>query len=325
MHNGSVSRSLHLLAACGVGPVSGQLPSSTKRFPDDVAFRIEIPSVEGPRCVEAAIRAACDMGVPVRRLSQGSGVGLLTNGELEEMAAAAADAGVEVSLFARPCAAWGISPATWASAGGAFAATLRGSEQLAAAVAEIQRAAEHGFRSVLVSDIGLLHVFSKLRAAGDLPSTMQAKASVMLGISNPATARVLADLGADTLNVCPDLDLSQLAAIRAAVDLPLDMYVEAPDNIGGFVRLYELAEIVRVAAPVYLKFGLRNAPDIYPSGTHLESLAVSLTTERVRRARIGMETLERNGCELTTSMPGAMGLAVPTTPAASDGVRAGGA
>jgi len=30
------------------------------------------------------------------------------------------------------------------------------------------------------------------------------------------------------------------------------------------VRLYEIPEIIRVAAPVYIKFGLRNAPNIYP-------------------------------------------------------------
>ena len=68
-----------------------------------------------------------------------------------------------------------------------------------------------------------------------------------------------------------DLSLAQLAAIRAATTMPLDIYIEVPDDIGGFIRHYEIAEIVR--APVYLKFGLRNAPNIYPGGTHLESTA----------------------------------------------------
>ena len=92
-------------------------------------------------------------------------------------------------------------------------------------------------------------------------------------------------LGADTLNLTTDLSLAQIAAIRAVVDVPLDIYVEVPDNVGGFVRLHEIPEIVRVAAPVYLKFGLRNAPDVYPAGTHLEATTVALTRERVRRAR----------------------------------------
>ena len=95
---------------------------------------------------------------------------------------------------------------------------------------------------------------------------MQAKISVMLPAANPAAARVLADLGADTINLPTDLSLAQIAAIRAAVDVPLDVYVEAPDNVGGFVRHHEIPELIRVASPVYVKFGLRNAPDVYPAG-----------------------------------------------------------
>jgi hypothetical protein len=46
--------------------------------------------------------------------------------------------------------------------------------------------------------------------------------------------------------------------------VPLDVYVEAPDNVGGFIRHHEIPELIRIAAPVYVKFGLRNAPDVYP-------------------------------------------------------------
>ena len=83
-----------------------------------------------------------------------------------------------------------------------------------------------------------------------------------------------------------------------------------PDNVGGFVRLHEIPEIVRVAAPVYLKFGLRNAPDVYPAGTHLEATTVALTRERVRRARLGMELLAREWADCETSELGARGLAL---------------
>src|SRR5919201_165846 len=133
----------------------------------------------------------------------------------------------------------------------------------------------------------------------------------MLPAANPPAARVLADLGANTLNLPTDLTLPQIAAIRAAVDVPLDVYVEAPDNVGGFVRLHEIPEIIRVAAPVYVKFGLRNAPDVYPAGTHLEATTVALSRERVRRARLGLELLARSGYEPATSELAAAGLAVP--------------
>ena len=93
--------------------------------------------------------------------------------------------------------------------------------------------------------------------------------------------------------------------------MPLDVYVEVPDTLGGFVRLHEIPELIRVAAPVYLKFGLRNAPDIYPSGTHLEATAVALSRERVRRARLGLDLLARSGYGPVRSELGAEGLALP--------------
>ena len=178
-------------------------------------------------------------------------------------------------------------------AGGAVAAASRGQEQIVQGLADARRAAAAGVRSVLIADVGLLDVFAEARRRDFLPADMQAKISVMLPVANPATARVLVALGADTLNLTTDLSLAQIAAIRAVVDVPLDIYVEVPDNVGGFVRLHEIPEIVRVAAPVYLKFGLRNAPDVYPAGTHLEATTVALTRERVRRARLGMELLAR--------------------------------
>ncbi|MER3410908.1 MAG: hypothetical protein C4305_00225, partial [Thermoleophilia bacterium] len=97
---------------------------------------------------------------------------------------------------------------------------------------DVCRAAAHGFRSVLVADLGVLYAFTALRQAGELPADMQAKVSVMLPAANPASARVLEQLGASTINLPADLSLAQVAAIRAAVDCPLDVYVEAPDNLG---------------------------------------------------------------------------------------------
>ena len=288
------------------------LPTSEKRFPDGAHYRVEIPSTEGPRCLEAVLDEADRLDVPVHRVSQGSGVFMLTDDELDQFVALAAAANVELSLFARPNAGWDASATSRAPAGGVLAASARGQDQLVAVLEDAVRAADHGVRSVLFADIGALYAFSRLRAAGVLPAELQAKVSVMLPIANAATAKVLAELGASTLNLPPDLSLAQIAAIRATVDLPIDFYVEAPDTLGGFVRLHEIPELIRVAAPVYVKFGLRNAPDVYPSGTHIEPTAVALSRERVRRARLGLELLQRSGYEPARSELGAAGLAVPT-------------
>ena len=285
------------------------LPDSQKRFPDGAQYRIEIPSTEGPRCLDAVLEEAERLDVRVHRVSQGSGVFLQTDDELDRLARTAFDATVEVSLFARPNAAWGLSASARAHPG--LAASAHGQEQVVANLEDCVRAAAHGFRSVLVADLGVLALFGEAKQAGLLPAEMQAKVSVMLPAANPASARVLERLGASTINLPTDLTLPQIAAIRAAVDVPLDVYVEAPDNLGGFIRHHEIPELIRIASPVYVKFGLRNAPDVYPAGSHLDATTVALSRERVRRARIGMELLARSGYEPTISELGAAGLALP--------------
>ncbi len=299
-----------LLAAAGLprGDLN-ELPSSAKRFPDGALYRVEIPSTEGPRCLEAVLEEAERLDVTVHRVSQGSGVFLLTDAELDEVARLGAHARVEVSLFARPNAGWGLSASARAHA--SLAAAAHGQEQVVACLDDCARAAAHGIRSVLIADLGVLALVGEARRSGALPEDLQAKVSVMLPAANPAAARVLEQLGASTINLPTDLTLAQIAAIRAAVDVPLDVYVEAPDNLGGFVRHHEIPELIRVAAPVYVKFGLRNAPDVYPAGTHLEATTVALSRERVRRARLGLELLARSGYDPQTSELGAAGLAVP--------------
>jgi len=312
-----MQRTRSFLESIGLPPGDlTSLPDSSKRFPDGAAFRIEIPSTEGPRSLEAVFDEAERREVPVHRVSQGSGGFLLTDAELDQMARMAAEARVEVSLFAQPTAAWQPSASARTEGGGAVARSTYGQEGIVFALEDIRRSAAHGIRSVLITDIGLLVAFDAMREAGELPTDMQAKMSVAFPISNPSTARVLVNHGANTLNLVTDLSLAQIAAIRHAVDVPIDFYIESPDNLGGFVRLYELAELIRVAAPVYAKFGLRNAPNLYPSGTHLDATAIALSRERVRRAQLAMEMLERAGMP-AISAPGAEGIAVPVPASAS--------
>ena len=294
---------------------SRALPDSPFTFSDGAQYRVEIPSTEGPECLAAVFEEADALGVPVHRISQGSGVFLLTDSELDAMAALAASRFAEVSLVARPTAGWGPAATARAPAGPVLAGAVRGAGQLTAALEDVCRAAAHGFRSVLISDIGLLTVFGQARERGLLPADMQAKISVMLPVANPSAARLVTGLGANTMNVPTDLTLHQIAAIRSVTDIPLDVYVEAPDNLGGFMRHHEIPELIRVAAPVYIKFGLRNAPDIYPSGGHLSATAVALSRERVRRARLGLDLLARSGATPVTHLPPASaGLAIPLPP-----------
>ncbi len=283
-----------LLESLGLPPRDlADLPDSEKRFPDGARYRVEIPSVEGPRVLEAVLDEARKREVQLHRVSQGSGIMLLTDAEILEMCDMAREADLELSLFVGPRAGWETGAAVVSGAGKVLGAQQRGQDQLAYALEDVLRGVSLGLRGVLVADAGLLWVIRDLKARGELPEDLVVKVSVQLSAANAAAVKVMEDLGAGTYNVPTDLSLAQLAAIRAVTSLPLDVYVEVPDDFGGFVRHYEIPDLVRIASPVVVKFGLRNAPNIYPSGTHLEATAIALGRERVRRARIGLSMLER--------------------------------
>jgi hypothetical protein len=269
------------------------LPASRKRFADGGQYRIEIPSCEGPRAMEAVVAAAREHAVGVHRVSQGSGVMLQTDEEIGRMVALGREHGIEVCLFVGPRANWDVGVQAASASGKVLGSSLRGADQLAYGIEDVRHAAALGIRSILVADVGQLLVLGRMKAAGDLPADFVLKISVTLAAANPATARVLEDLGATSINLPVDLALPQIAAIRQTIDAAIDFYVEAPDDFGGTVRHYEIAELVRVAAPIYLKFGVRNAPGLYPSGQHLESTVLALSRERVRRAAIGLALLRR--------------------------------
>jgi hypothetical protein len=306
-----LKKTFDTLAKLGVRPDEGTLPSSSKRFPDGAQFRIEIPSIETPDHLAAVLEESDRLKVPVHRVSQGSGIMLLTDAELAAMCRQARDAKIELSLFVGPRAGYDTTGQPLTAAGKVIGGNLRGGTQVAYAVEDVKRGCALGLRSILVADLGLLHVLNEMKKSGELPANLVMKISILLSVPNPATARVLETLGAGTINVTPDLTLAQLAGLRHAVSAPLDVYVEVPDNFGGYIRYYEVPELIRVASPVYVKMGLRNAPDIYPMGQQLQGTALAMSRERVRRARIVWELIQRQAPEAVTSKPGAPGLGIP--------------
>ena len=287
------------------------LEPSKDRFPDGGQYRLEIPSVEGPRVFREVLAAAKDLRVPIHRVSQGSGVLLLTNDEVSEMARIGADQRIEVCLFVGPRATFETGAQALSSAGKVIGLQHRGADQLVYAVEDVRRACELGIRSILPADLGLIWVIHQMKKKGELPRNLVVKSSVTLPAANPATARIFESLGVNTLNVPTDLSPAQFGALRQAVSIPIDTYIEVPDNFGGFVRYYEMPRLVQVAAPIYFKFGLRNAPDIYPSGRHIEELAVNMARERVHRARLALDLLERYAPNAKMSPLGCKDLGIP--------------
>ncbi len=284
---------------------------SAARFPDGAQLRVEIPSVENPTAMAAVIAAADAHAITVHRVSQGSGAMLLSESELREMSAMGADRGIEVNLFIGPREEFGVGGSVRSLEGRALSGHLRGLHQLRYAVEDVLRAVECGIRGFLIADPGLIELLAAMIYRGELPSDLVFKSSAVLAPSNPVSFRQLAQLGMSTINVPSDVTLEEIAEIRALDATPIDLYMEAPDSLGGMVRGHELCEIVLVAAPLYAKYGLRNARAVYPAGHQVMSDVVENVREKVRRAAISLEWLARSGEEITVSESGAKGIGVP--------------
>jgi hypothetical protein len=285
--------------------------ASGKRFADGADFRIEIPSVEGPQVLEQVLEAAHAEGIVVNRVSQGSGAMLLRESELAAMAALGAEAGIEVSLFVGPREGFDVGAHARTPDGSAQFGQVRGTRGLAYAVEDVARAVECGIRSFLVADLGLLVLLTDMQKADELPAEVVWKVSVMMAPSNPVSLHLLERLGATTANIPSDVTVAQLAELRAATALPLDLYVESPDALGGVVRGNELGDLVAAGAPLYAKFGLRNSRPLYPAGAHLVDEACAIAREKVHRAAAALEWLGRLRPELAQSGPDAPDLGVP--------------
>ncbi|WP_280461653.1 hypothetical protein [Nocardia carnea] len=292
------------------GPAPDPADASVHSFPDGGRWRTEIPSVEGPAALAAVLQESDRLGVPIHRISQGSGIWMLTDAEITEMVDACTERDIELCLFTGPRATWDIGAGTRTTGGGTGPRAF-GQSAVAACVEDAIRATELGVKCILVADEGVLWVLHRLRVNGDLPGDTTLKVSALIGPVNPAAVAVFERLGADSVNVPSDLTLAHLTEIRRASGVPLDLYLESPDDLGGYVRMHEAAELIRRGAPVYLKFGLAKAPAIYPAGAHLRETVLSTARERVRRGRLALDMLQRLGAAdgmspLGARLPGAL-------------------
>ena len=127
-------------------------------------------------------------------------------------------------------------------------------------------------------------VLGQMKKAGDLPAGFRAED---IGDARGGESRDRARARRSRRDVDQPAGRSVAAADCGdppAIDAAIDFYVEAPDDFGGTVRHYEIAELVRVAAPIYVKFGVRNAPACIRAACISSRTVIALSRERVRRA-----------------------------------------
>ncbi|WP_208596442.1 peptidase [Desulfonatronospira thiodismutans] len=205
--------------------------------------------------MKALLKALNDQGVHIHRVTQTKGIMLLSDEDMQAMVALADDFQVDLVLSIGPRATYDTSASVHTPEGQRMGYRLRGQEQIVRAVEDVKRAVALGCRNFLVYDEGCLWILNEMRKAGEIPADCTFKVSAHCGHGNPCSARLLEIIGADSINPVRDIQLQMLAAMRQAVDIPLDVHTENPASSGGFIRHYEVPEMIRVAAPIYLKTG----------------------------------------------------------------------
>lgn len=231
------------------------MPTSEKRFRDGGQYRFEVPGIQSPGTMRALLESLDDYGVRIHRVTQTKGIMMLADDEISQMVEMAEKWSLDLVLAIGPRATLDTSASVHTPEGQRMGYRLRGQEQIVRAVEDVKRAARLGCRTFLVYDEGCLWVLNEFRKAGEIPRDCKFKVSAHAGHGNPCSAKLLESIGADSLNPVRDIQLQMLAAIRAAIDIPIDIHTENPASSGGFVRHYEVPEMIRVAAPIYLKTG----------------------------------------------------------------------
>ncbi|BDZ69528.1 hypothetical protein J2743_001262 [Methanobacterium petrolearium] len=278
---------------------------SAKRFPDGSQYRFEVPGIQNPGAMEGLLDALDEYELSVHRVTQTKGIMLLTDPEILEMASMAKDAQVELFLSVGPRATYDTSASAKTKEGARIGYRLRGYDNLNYAIEDVRRAVDLGVMGIVVYDEGLLWVLGKMREEGEIPHDVHFKVSAHCGHGNPASARLMEVIGADSFNPVRDLQIPMLASIRESIDISLDIHMENPKSSGGFIRHYEAPEIIRKACPVYLKTGGAVAAHHGYDTTRKEA------KERARQVLLVQSMINRFYPEAVMSKKGASDLAIP--------------
>ncbi|SRR5579871_680497 len=283
-------------------------PTAAGRFPDGAQFRIEVPTVNSADAVATLVHVVEEeTGVKINRIDQTQGIMRFSEQEHQAYLDVGRKYGIEIFFALGPrgiydTGAQKLVDSVW---GHACALRTRGMEQIVYAMEDIKRIVRMGGRGLLISDEGMLILAYKMRKDGVIPQDVKLMASAHMGHNNPVTFRMLEDLGADTIATQRDLDFSILSAMRAAVKIPLHVHIDNPQATGGFIRVYDAPEMIRICAPVYLKTG----------SSVLERHGMTITNElakaMARQVAVSMETIKRYYPEATQTGKPAKDMAVP--------------
>lgn len=276
------------------------LPTSEKRFKDGSQYRFEVPGIQGPAAMKALLDQLDEYDIAIHRVTQTKGIMTLLDSEIETMVAMAAEHQTQLILAIGPRATTDTSASAKTEEGKRIGYRLRGQEQIIRAIEEVKRASRLGVRGFLIYDEGCLWVLNEARKAGEIPADCHFKMSAHAGISNPCSAKLMESIGLNSINPVRDIQLQMLSAMRQAVDVPIDIHTENPISSGGFIRHYEVPEMIRVAAPIYLKTGGSVA------GTHSWDTTIDQARQRAKQVALVKRVIDEYYPEAIVSPKGSI-------------------
>ena len=281
--------------------------SPAREFKAGGHYGIEISSMNNAQILRNALETAERYKVQISRVVECRGIVRLPNLEITEMIAMCIERNIGLIMAIGPRAISDIGGFVSTPNGKRMGYRLRGVENLIHAVEDVKRGIDLGVRGFLLYDEGLLYLLNKMRNDGELPKNIIFKYSVHACCSNPLSAKLLEENGADTINIIPDLDVWMIKTFREVCDIPLDVFSDTAKAAGGFLRTYDMPKVINFASPVYLKCG----PISQPEQNHLPT-PVELE-ERIKQARNVVEHIERYLPEATIVNSKEQTLAIPNT------------
>lgn len=276
------------------------LPTSIIRFSDGAQYRFEVPGIQGPTAMRALLEQLDEYGVAIHRVTQTKGVMCLLDSEIEAMTALAEKHQTQLVLAIGPRATTDTSASAKTEEGKRIGYRLRGQDQIVRAIEEVKRASAFGVRGFLVYDEGCLWVLNEARKAGEIPADCHFKMSAHAGISNPCAAKLLESVGLDSINPVRDIQLQMLSAMRQAIGVSIDIHTENPASSGGFIRHYEVPEMIRIASPIYLKTGGSVA------GTHSWDTTEAQARQRAKQVALVQRVINEYYPEAVASPKGSI-------------------
>ncbi|WP_157546419.1 U32 family peptidase [Hamadaea tsunoensis] len=276
-------------------PYSDEIPleASGIEFADGGHYGVEIPVVNNFRVLEATLGMLQAEGLPVTRFNETLGAMLLSDAEVLDMLALCRENGVGMVFALGPRPEYDRKAAFYRGGFGASQGRrINNNDALAQTAEEALRLTEMGCRGLIAYDLGVIRMLKEMRDAGVLPADLMIKSSSHCIVSNPMTAKVYKENGADSVTTMHDLGLAVLQDMRkAAPDLTIDLPTDVYGSKGGFIRFYEVPELVQICSPMMLKIGA--SAQSHPH----DPVNENTIRQRVQRVGLCLEYLRKSGVE----------------------------